>query len=324
MNQLESSIQSFLSKIKESRSVVIVSHEHPDADAHGSALGLLFFLRSLGVEVNYCNFSGLTGKFRALPGSAEVRSNVDGLHPQPIIFADCASAERVGPHLSDLADFGPVFNIDHHISNDGFGDFVLLDISASSTSELVGKCVRAAGVAVTPQIGTNLLAGIYGDTGCFRYSNTSWETFEMASFLVRGGGDLALISNELMAAVPADVFRFRNNILGRVQLYEGGKVGGVVVLRHDVANFGVDEEATEGLVEQIRDIGGVQVAFILRETETCWRVSLRSRTEIHNVSDVAGEFGGGGHKCAAAFRKSGVSRQELEELLLPKICRLVG
>jgi phosphoesterase RecJ-like protein len=324
MSQLESTIQNFLHKIREYRSLVIVSHEHPDADAHGSSLGLMFFLRSLGLEATYCNFSGATGKFKALPGSAEVRSDVCGLNPQPIIFADCASAERVGPMLSDLAHFGPVFNIDHHISNDGFGDYVLLDIAASSTSELVGKCVRAAGVSVTPEIGTNLLAGIYGDTGCFRYSNTSSETFEIASFLVRGGGDLALISNELMAAVPPDVFRFRNDILSRVQFYEGGKVGAVVVLQDDITKFGVDEEATEGIVEQVRDIGGVKVALILRETESCWRVSLRSRTETHNVSELAGEFGGGGHKCAAAFRKSGVSRQELEELLLPKVCQLVG
>jgi bifunctional oligoribonuclease and PAP phosphatase NrnA len=301
--------------------VLIISHEHPDADAHGSALGLLHLLKNCGVgHVSYANVSGINGKFLSLPGSENVTPTLPTTLSKEniLIFVDCATKERIGTHYaSQLEGFTVALNIDHHISNDKFGDITLLDVTASSTCEIVARMAKALKVEHHPALATCLLAGIVGDTGSFRYSQTSPETFETAAYLMKCGADHQLVSTKLSAIIPRDTFVFRNAMFARTMFLADGKIAGLIITKDLIESYGVTEEATEGLPEILRDIEKVEVSFVARQFDDLWRVSLRSHIPKHNVSDVAKTFGGGGHLCAAAFRWRGENSKKLEEALVP-------
>ncbi len=296
-----------LTKLLESDDIVIVSHQNPDSDAHGSALGLLHLLRQLGVPtVTYANGSSVDKKYFALPGSDEIVNALPaprGTKPL-LVYVDCADQARVGQVLLPwLEHFPATINIDHHISNTIFGSINWVDPKASSTSEMIGRLALTAHSSGNMKMATCLLAGIVGDTGSFSYNQTSADTFEMAAYLLRNGADLQLVSQKLGSLLPKPVFFFRNQLLSSVQFYLEGAIAGLVIPRERMKTIESSEEATEGLVETIRNIEGVKVSFLARQVEDLWRVSLRSHALTNNVSEVASQFGGGGHICAAAFRR---------------------
>jgi phosphoesterase RecJ-like protein len=302
-----SSCELVLAKLLESDEVVIVSHENPDADAHGAALGLLHLLRQLGVPtVLYANGSGVDKKYLALLGSHEVLTTI----PAPrstkalLVYVDCAERTRVGSVLLPFLDnFPNSIDIDHHISNTYFATINWVDSKASSTSEMIGRLALAANSSGNMQMATCLLAGIVGDTGSFSYNQTSSDTFEMAAYLLRNGADLQLVSQKLGSLLPRPIFFFRNELLSSVQFFHNGAIAGIIIPKDRMKAVESSEEATEGLVETIRNIEGVKVSFVARQVDEVWRVSLRSHTSNNNVSEVASEFGGGGHMCAAAFKR---------------------
>lgn len=301
------SCEQVLAKLMESDEILIVSHENPDADAHGAALGLFHLLRQLGVpKVLYANSSGMDRKYSALPGSHEVLTAIPVARSSRtlLVYVDCGEKKRVGSgFMSSLDIFPESIDIDHHISNTYFGTLNWVDPKASSTSEMIGRLALAAKSSGNAQMATCLLAGIVGDTGSFRYIQTSPDTFEMAAYLLRSGGDLQLVSQKLGSLLSQPVFFFRNEILSSTQFYCNNKVAGIIITKARMDLIQGSEEATDGLVEIIRNIEGVKVSFVAREVEDLWRVSLRSHTPDNNVSEVAACFGGGGHVCAAAFKR---------------------
>jgi phosphoesterase RecJ-like protein len=306
VNPKHGSCERVLARLMESDEIIIVSHENPDADAHGSALGLLHLLRQIGIpSVVYANSSGLDKKYAALPGSSEILTEL----PSPrspkalLVYVDCGEKNRVGSIFLPFVDnFSRSIDIDHHISNTYFGGLNWVDPKASSTSEMIGRLAMAAKSSGNASMATCLLAGIVGDTGSFRYSQTSADTFEMAAYLLRSGADLQLVSQRLGSLLPQSVFFFRNELLSSVQFYRNGTIAGLVIPKERMNTIAGSDEATEGLVEVIRNIEGVKVSFVARQVEELWRVSLRSHTPDNNVSEVASVFGGGGHVCAAAFK----------------------
>jgi len=296
-----------LARLMESDEIIIVSHENPDADAHGAALGLLHLLRQLGIpKVLYANSSGVDKKYSALPGSNEVMTTIPA--PQGakalLVYVDCAEKTRVGSVFMPFLEYFPhSIEIDHHISNTYFGTVNWVDPKASSTSEMIGRLALSAKSSGNAQMATCLLAGIVGDTGSFRYTQTSSATFEMAAYLLKNGADLQLVSQKLGSLLPPPIFFFRNELLSSVKFYRNNTIAGIIIPKERMDAIEGSEEATEGLVEIIRNIEGVKVSFVARQGEELWRVSLRSHTSNNNVSDVAAQFGGGGHVCAAAFKR---------------------
>jgi phosphoesterase RecJ-like protein len=269
---------------------------------------LLHLLREKGVaKVRYHNFSGMDKKYLALPGSDELNQNLPTLPGSEalLVFVDCADLARVGNSFSTSLTnaFSCTLNIDHHISNTNFGTINWVDATASSTSEMIGRLAIMAGSSGNAAMATCLLAGIVGDTGSFSYSQTTAETFEMAAFLMRSGASLTLVGQKLGSRLRSEVFFFRNKLLSTVSFYDNDRIAGIIISREQMQSIPDSVEATEGLVETIRNIEGVRVSFVARQVEELWRVSLRSHRPEDNVSEVAANFGGGGHMCAAAFKK---------------------
>lgn len=300
--------------LQKSSRILVVSHLVPDADAFGSSMALAAVLRQIGKEAEAAVPGGDDGKHDCVPGIESTASEVPDLAGfDLLVYCDCADKSRVGDAFeANLAPFtGAVANIDHHHTNTEFGDCNLIDGKASSTCELIARLLPLLQAPLTPEIATALLTGIVGDTGGFRYTSTTPETLSLSAELFRAGGDLPGVNETLYSNNSLTTIRLQSLAMQNLILDLEGRIAGVYLDqgRYDAAQAGPMD--VESLVEEIRDIENVEIAYTIRWVDGLWKASLRSKGTHFDVSQVAAAFGGGGHRAAAAFRHKGA----LEELL---------
>ena len=301
--------------LKRSARILVISHTSPDPDAYGSSCGLALTLRAAGKTVVTVNESGIIDRLRFIPGVSDIVSQLPQEAFDLTCVVDCGELKRVGDSFVEAVRvIHPLMNIDHHISNDGFGDINYVISTASSTSELVFDILNAAEMKIPAEAASALYAGIVGDTGSFRYSNTTEKVFAAAAALVALGakpGDTAqsLYSKNSLASV-----RVQAAAMSSMEFLNDNRCAWIVVPSALAQKFGATKEDTEGLVERGRDIEGVQISVFIREEDGIWKVSLRSREPRFNVSEVATAFRGGGHVMAAAFRWKGTYEELSLEL----------
>jgi phosphoesterase RecJ-like protein len=293
--------------IQTSKIFLVSSHERLDGDALGSALGMYHILRDLGKDVVVYNQDKTPDIYRFLPGTDIVVHTLDPLKKfDAAIILDCSEIDRVGNlanHISSAA--GYIINIDHHISNDKFGDYFFVDPSASSTGEIVYRLLDALKTSLTEDIATNIYAAIMTDTGSFRYANTTSNTFKVAAKLVEKGADCRLISEHIYETKPLPQIKLLGMALDTLEFHDDGEIGSVVVTQKMMKDTGALIEHTEGIVDMVRSVKGIETAiFYCEMADNCFKVSLRSKRAT-DVARIAGEFGGGGHVNAAACRITG-------------------
>lgn len=305
-------------------SFVVVSHYNPDADAYGSSSAVALALHELGKRVVVVNESGIVERYRWMPGVGRVTNRFPDSVPECVIVCDCGALDRVGDLIKAAVVTSPlIINIDHHVSNEGFGAINLVEVGASSTSEVVFEVLSREVSCLTPEVATCLLAGIYGDTGSFRYGSTTQKTFEVALELVKSGAVPHEVASHLFSQVSLAGTMLQSAALLEMQMHQGGTIAELIVPRSHYEKYGAIEEDTAVLCERARDIAGVIISVLIREDEGLWRVSLRSKDKGINLSDIAAAFGGGGHRAAAAFRWR-KSLDELRTTLLPRLKEAVG
>jgi phosphoesterase RecJ-like protein len=309
----QDAIQSIVTRIVESEAIVVVSHTNPDSDAYGSSCGLALGLERLSKKVIVHNDDGFVPRYGAIPGAEKVKK---GAWPalettDTLIVCDCGGADRVGDDLvSHLRQAPCVINIDHHTSNSLFGDLNYVVEGISSTSELVYQVLIALEVTlkkpdlITKDVANCLLAGIMGDTGFFRYSSTTAETFLVAHNLLKRGAQPEVLGQELFGNQSLSRVRLQASAISDIVVYPNG-FAEVTVTREMLESYGADIIDSEGLAEEARDIEGVKVSALYKQDTDLWRVSLRSRKGVVDCSKIAQSLGGGGHKAAAAFRWRG-------------------
>jgi phosphoesterase RecJ-like protein len=296
--------------IEASERIVVVSHTNPDADAYGSSCGLAWGLRALGKKVVVHNDHGFIPRYKIIPGADSVVQGAwEPLSEQDLlIVVDCGGADRVGDALlQHLQGARKVVNIDHHASNTMFGTVNLVVEGASSTSELIFELLTALEEhtgkkeLITTDAAACLLSGIIGDTGSFRYPSTTARTFRVAAELVERGARPDILTQELFATQSLVALKLQSDALGAVAMHENG-FAEVVVTQEMLKRHGADILDADSLAEKARDIEGVKVSALYKQDVDLWRISLRSRRGVVDVSLIAQAFGGGGHKAAAAFR----------------------
>lgn len=320
------SLERLWATIEGASRILIVSHYHPDADAYGSQCGLGLALEGVGKSVIFVNQDGPSEKYAFLPGVSRVRTAPpdDADSFDLIIACDCGDEKRLGDDLAPLlrALNVPIVNIDHHVSNNYFGAVNFVDATASSTSEIIYALLETAGVSMSAAVATCLLAGIMGDTGSFRYGNTTARSHMRAARLLEAGADLNGVSCGLFGSTPLHVIRMHADAILHAEFMRDGKIVGLIIDAAFLEKHHCSAEDTESLVEQIRDILGVEIAFFIREDAEVWKISLRASNPQHDLSAVAKEFGGGGHRSAAAFRWRGTLsdlRTRLESRLIEEL-----
>jgi phosphoesterase RecJ-like protein len=320
MSQISSVLQ-IADLLKENSSFALVSHVSPDADAYGSISALASALRDLKKDVQLLNESGFVSQYKFIPLISEVASEWPQVLPQVLIICDCGDQKRIGDRFfSTKPKFSVEINIDHHQSNKNYADYNLVNSDASSTAELVFEIIEALGVELTTVIATGLLAGLMGDTGSFNFGNTTPRVLEIAAKLVRAGANPSLISGEMFYNDSLARVRLKAEGLSRVEVFLNDRIAIAVVDQALLDKYALTSADLDGLVDQVRRISTVQIAVLIYRDDTRWKVSMRGKLDGADLSKVANEFGGGGHKLAAAFR----STEELELIKSKLIDRLAG
>ena len=280
----------------------VAVHEDPDSDAVGAAVGMIDLLTQLGARAALCVDPGVS-----LPLAAELLAGVpivEGPPPQAaVLFAlDCGSRDRLAVSLGDWS--GSVVNIDHHHDNTRFGDIDLVDGRASSTSELVCRLAATLGLTFSAAAATALYAGISFDTGHFQHDSTSAATFVCAAALVDAGADPHRVYQLLYETRTLASLRLWARAIAGARPAGAGRALIAVLTPADFAATGAGDGETEGIVDSLRSVAGIEVAALVRPRDgRATRVSLRS--EGFDVSAVAALKGGGGHRQAAGFSTDG-------------------
>lgn len=295
--------------------VAVACHVNPDGDALGSMLGLGLHLQSLGARVwmswgsaevavpdNYAFLPGVDRvvKPEEVPDSVEL-----------FVAVDCGDRRRLEALADKYGAAGSRINIDHHVSNSGYGDVNLVDPLRASTAELILELVQRMGGKVTPEIATSLYTGLVTDTGRFQYSNTSPGTLRAAVELRESGADHLTVAEQIFESAPFDQLRILGKVLSRARLEDG--VVYSWLLLDDLEGLGL--EMAEDFIDFLKVVKEARVTLLLKERpEGGWRGSLRSRGST-DVSRVAKELGGGGHERAAGFSLAGPLEQAIAQVL---------
>ena len=284
-------------RIKAADKILITSHVQPDGDAIGSTLAVMQMLRTLGKTAQVFIDDTVRKNLHALPHFEEIRRPKDGEHfDADLMLILDTSLDRIGS-VRKLTD-APIVNVDHHVTNNGEGVALYVEPKAAATCEIVLKLAGELDAPITPEIATCLYTGLVTDTGFFQFSNTRAETLAVASELIRCGVSPNFISEELEKRSAAEVYGMRD-ALNSLKFFHDGKVVGMTLDLSSMKKLdSTGGDSTEGFIDLIRVIDGVDVAFLISERAPNFcRVSMRSKGV--DVSKIAAKLGGGGHIRAA-------------------------
>ena len=299
-------VEQILDLLREARTICIVGHVRPDGDCIGSQLGLGLALKNQGKDVTVWNEDPVPDKLRFLDPDRLVRKPSNGHHFDVVVATDCASLDRLGKVVDHIADRGSFINIDHHASNTRYADVNWVSPKEPSSGELIYDLCKWAGWKLTEPISTCLFAAVSTDTGSFQYPSTTPDTLQTAAELVDRGADLGRICQEVYQSFPLTRVNLLRHVYSTFRLTHQNQTAYFWLKQRDYARAGATTEESEGLIDHIRSIEGVQVAIVFEEMEpTLTRISLRSKTDKVDVATIAKMFGGGGHKAAAGARLPG-------------------
>lgn len=301
-------LENIKEKILESNSIVILTHESPDGDAVGSSLGLMNALKKIDKKVDVI-IPELNKMYEILPGYDEIKHTVEEDYNYDLCIAlDCADFERLNTCKDIFKNTKNTIVIDHHITNQNFGDINYINAVASSTCQNLIVVMGYLDIPISKDIAECLYSGILTDTGGFRY-NVQIETFEFAAMLLETGIDISKIYRHLFDLTTLSRTKLLGKAIDRMELLSNGRIAYTYILKEDEEMFGALNGDHEGIVNYGRDIENVEVSVLVREVEGKYKVSLRSN-DLVNVSLIATKFGGGGH-----MRASGLSSDMSFDLL---------
>ena len=294
--------------LRSRQSFILLSHVRPDGDAIGSQLALGFSLLAMGKSVRMVNEDGLPETLAFLPGSERIESPpADPVDAEVAIALDTATKPRLGDaalHAASSADIW--INIDHHISNPKYGDLNLIDSTSPATGEILYDLITQLDLPMPDESRDAIYVAVSTDTGSFQYPSTTARTYEMAADLVRRGLDVGAINSKTYDEQPYRRLELMRALLNTLELSPDGLVADWTMRDQTRIDLALRPEDSEGLIDIIRAIRGVQVALFFEELpDGKIRVSMRSKDRRYDVCKVAMEFGGGGHALAAGIRMKG-------------------
>ena len=310
--------------LREHERFAVLSHIRPDGDALGSQLALALSLQQLGKKVRVWNEDGMLEKYSFLPrADLLTKPPHTGEDVDVAIALDTAIQNRLGTAFAAVRSTGIWINIDHHLSNPGYGDLVYVDPTAPATGQIIFDLIKNQGFPFNREIAENLYAAISTDTGSFQYPKTSARTFEIAAELVCTGINVGRLSQQLYENYPRRRVELLRELLRTMRFERGGRVASFSLTLKTAAELQVLPEDNEGLIDHLRAIRGVIVAVFFEElADGKVRVSMRSKSDAVDVCAICQKFGGGGHTLAAGARVRG-TLAEVEKNVLEEICDVV-
>ena len=290
--------------------LALMCHVSPDGDALGSMLALHHLALSQGVSsvASFPNPFSVAAHYRSVPGVELLTDSASfPVDPSLVITFDCGSVGRLvelGTPAESAREHGDLIVLDHHATNDRYGSINVVDTKAAATAVVVRALAHELGWPLTRDAATCLYVGLVTDTGRFQFSCSDPSVFELAAELVAFQLPIARLNRELFDEHSYAYLRLAARVLGRATLDEERELIYSSVTQDDLAEFGVDYDEVEGLIEWIRSANEAEVAIIYKEATDGVRVSMRSLSKI-DIGALAVSLGGGGHIRAAGFTMQG-------------------
>lgn len=290
-------------KILECRRIVITSHLRPDGDSICTSLALYRMGELLGKEMAIINRDNTPFPFSQVDDADRIQiGQITSGYFDAAILLECANVDRSGQkHLKDYFKI----NIDHHYSNDLYADLDWVDPEAPAVACMAYELSERFGLQITPQIASHLYCGIVSDTGCFQFSNTKAQSFEVSFRLIERGASPIKVSELLFNNNPPEKIKLLGQVLATLQMNREGNIAVITMFKRFLDDLNLREIETEEITTLARSIKGVEMVLFFKEIgQDTFRVSLRSKGEA-NAAAVAEHFGGGGHVHAAGFTVRG-------------------
>ncbi len=285
--------------LRDSGSVLVVSHKRPDGDAIGSGLALVRWVAGIGIHARMLLEDGVPPNYRFIRAARDVLTEPPSdLGETTLVVLDTTDISRAGACAEALKSSRRIINIDHHPDNTMFGEVNLVDSTASAAALLIQELVEGDGADLDLETASLLYIGLLADTGGFRYSNVDARTMAAAARLVTAGADPHGLARSVFAEQPFSQVRLLGMMLASMELHLDGQLALSVITDAMRVDAGACSESMEGLPGYGRLIAGVRVSGLIREIPGGSRVSLRSSGDT-DVREVAARFGGGGHHAAA-------------------------
>ena len=284
-----------LELIKSSRYILILTHINPDIDTLSCALALSNYFYENNIKHKVFN------KESNLPKKIDFLNRFDKITNQlpkfydTAIYVDCGDKQRADVDIDTNAK---IINIDHHQSNNNFGDINIVDIEKSSTAEVLYKFFKQNNLTISKNSAECLYAGIYDDSISFSTPRVDASTFDAIYHLIKCGAKPHYIANMLTRRESLAKYRLLAKILDSLELHLEGKVATIYALPAWLKESGADHKECDEAVNMVLNISVVDIAIFLRIVNNKTRVSLRSKNN-YDVSKIAKHFGGGGHFMAA-------------------------
>ncbi len=300
-------------------SFAVVSHVRPDGDAIGSILALGHALEQMGKTVRYLNNDGCPESLVFLPGSEKVEISAEAgeVDVDVAITLDTAAHARVGEgSLEAIKGAKLLVNIDHHISNPGYGDLNYIDSDSPATGQIIYDLLLALDLPFSEITRDAIYVAVSTDTGSFQYPGTTQRTYEMAADLVARGLDVGRINQLTYDNQPYRKVELMRALLNTLKRSDEGKLVWWDLKMATKNELSLVDDDTEGMIDFIRAVQGVIVAVFFEDLEGGKvRVSMRSKDSRLNASEICGQFGGGGHALAAGIRMDGPIEKAGEKVL---------
>jgi bifunctional oligoribonuclease and PAP phosphatase NrnA len=312
------SITAVADAFREAERITAICHENPDADTMAGAIAVVLMARRLGKAAEIVSADGIPPALGFLPLADEVRHRPE-LDPDLAVICDAATLERVGRIARDEADWfagARVLNVDHHVSNNGYGDLNLVDPHASATCEVLVGLADALDIEIDAKLATALLTGIVRDSHGFADGSTTGDTLRTTARLVDAGAPLAQIHRTILAELPYPTMALWARMLATMGEAAGGRVVYAQLTQRMLDETGTEQHDADGLAEFLSQVKGAQVALLLRETgPDATRLSVRVIDGV-DATRIVAPFGGGGHArragCTVAAPLPDATSQVLE------------
>ncbi len=297
--------------------VLIICHKNPDGDTLGSAAALQWALRKTGKKAavfcadpiheryDYMGIEIYHGQFK----------------PAYIVAVDIAGQQLFGEQAAAYVDRVDLC-IDHHGSNSGFAQKLLLDDTAAATCEIIYEIILAMEVKIDICIANCLYTGVSTDTGCFRFNNTTANSHVVTAKLIEYGADIWMLNELLFQSKTKQRIAMEQLALSSLEYHFDGTCALICVTREEVERIGIDNGDLEGITAIPRSIEGVLVGITMRQQPSgSFKISVRTKVGIDAVRIAAG-LGGGGHQQAAGCEVLG-SKEHAKEAVLSEVHRVL-
>ncbi len=309
-------IKQITQKLKVAKHIVLILHVNPDVDSFGSASAFYSYVLRLHKKVTlFCATADPDRRLSGLPWFDTMRHQFPSSADLAICF-DCGTVERLG-HKVECE----LINIDHHLSDIGFGDLNVINPDAISTTEVVYDLFKEGNIKINTKIATALYAGLLDDSNSFLHVKTNAKTFEMAADLLACGAQSSHVVKELYQKNSLASLRLKGLMFEQLGLFCNGQVAVLHVNLEMFESSGALPQDAESALEESLSLVTVKVSVLLRERSGGGiKGSLRGDGTV-NLSVLANEFGGGGHRDSAGFVVADGTLCALQEEIMNKLCK---